>query len=360
MQLQCPNCQSFNIKSAGIHHRCQQCLHSWYVTTKMVVSQSGAFGQVYTPRENTRKFYCHDHQGKAAAYLKALQRAGYERAEKPEGALFMLTDADISGRGGQINRFYTASRGGRVFLYPHTAAPMWLWDGIYQPSPYITCVFGIAAGSAYVPASYGYGGPIHPVGWTYTRQRKFRKCKDPRRVLFAPIHANGNGYLSPRQQETNARTFSLLLPLAQNGQIELTVRHLHKLEWNGLEYAPGVQYVQGKPDQTIAEIDAADVVVSKSNMQYMSVSRGVPTVGMAEEYPPMTATSAKNTHTVQSWGRYMDYMQFPIDIFENDDTMQVLKDAAASDERVELWRERFIGSPFDAKKFVKILESYLW
>jgi hypothetical protein len=314
---------------------------------------------VYIPRRNTGVFYCQNHQGKANAYVKALEAAGYIATDKPEDALFMLTDSDISGRLGQIYRFHRHSKGGRVFLYPHTATPMWLWDGIYVPSPFVSAAFSIGEGGAKVPMLYGYDKPIHPVGWTYTRIRKFKAKKRPRKVLFAPIHANGNGYLSPEQLDTNARAFSRLLGLVRSDQIDLTVRYLHKLEWNGIERIQGVKYIQGKPDQSVAEINAADVVVSKQNMQYMSVARGVPTVGMDEDLPPMTATSLKNTYKVVSWERYRDYMKFPIDIFESDNTMEILCNASACDEQIATWRERFIGKPFDAKKFVEILEGYL-
>jgi hypothetical protein len=362
--MNCPNCNSFKVKHAENHFRCQQCGHSWYISREALrMPQIRNLAYSPPPRFNTRLFYCHNHQDKANAYVKALEKAGYHQVEAPDRrTAFMLTDSDVSGRARQIHNFYQVTHGGRVYMYPHTATPMWLWDGIYIPSPYITAVFGIGEGSAEVPKRYGFDKPIHPVGWTYTRLRKFKSCKHPRKVLFAPIHANGNGYLSPEQTLINGQTFDRLVPLAQTGQIELTVRYLHKLEWNGIERVQGVEYVKGEPDQSIAEIDRADIVVTKQNMQYMSVARGVPTVGMGEEATPVNATSAKNLMHVVSWQRYRDYMRFPIDLLDTsnpNDAMDMLRQAAACDVSIADWRTRMIGDAFDGKKFVEILEGYL-
>lgn len=290
---------------------------------------------------------------------KAFLSAGYQLTNLAEEAMFLLIDSDVVGRARQIHQFYEQSKGARIFVYPHTGRPPILWDGIYAPSPYVTAVLGIGEGYREVMRRIGYSKPVHSIGWTMTRMKKFRAVKNPKRILFAPIHPNGNGYLSNEQREINRLTFEKLIPLVRSGQIELTVRYLHRLEWNNISQVQGVKYVQGRPDQSIIEIDKSHAVVSKQNMQYMAVARGIPTIGMGEDYTPISGTSSSNTMHVISWEKYREYMRYPIDILSENDTMEIIKCATQSDEAIRDWRNRFIGTKFDRFRVVEIVEKYL-
>lgn len=299
------------------------------------------------------KFFCYDHQGKSRAYVKALEEAGHEQTEDRKEASFLLIDIDVLSRAREIDQFH--AMGKPSFLYPHTARPVLQWDGWYPPSPHVTAVFTIAEGGVEVPRTYGFTQtPIHPVGWTYCEIKSFSPTC-PNKILFAPIHVNGNGFMTHRERSLNSKVFHRLLKL----DVELTIRFLHELEWNGLWEEPGVTHVQGKPDQSTKEIDEAGVVVSHQNMGYLAVARGKPTLMMAEHLPPISGNSPSNVQMVKSWDKYRDLLMFPLDILESNDTMSMLELACRSDEPIREWKKKFIGNKFDPKKFVEILESYL-
>jgi hypothetical protein len=50
---------------------------------------------------------------------------------------------------------------------------------------------------------------------------------------------------------------------------------------------------------------------------------------------------------------------FPHDFLADGGAMEKLREAAKGQAKMRDWKRRFIGEPFDANKFVDILESYL-
>jgi len=251
-----------------------------------------------------------------------------------------------------------------VFVYPHTGRPVLQWDGMYDPHPYVKAIFTFAEGGKLIPEMYGFKKPIHPVGWTYCKILPFKPKKDLKKkpkVLFAPIHVNGNAYLSKRERATNAECYSRLLQLGD--QIDLTVRHLHKLEWNGLWKVRGVKIVKGKPDQSIKEILTSDVVITHQNMGYLAVASGIPTLFMSEYLVPMSASSDANLRYVKSWPVYKDKLMFPLDFMpegsKGKGSMDRIVEAMDSDEKIKAWRKMFIGEPFDKNLFVRTIKKYL-
>ena len=181
----------------------------------------------------------------------------------------------------------------------------------------------------------------------------------PKKILFAPIHPNGNGFLSMRERRTNRRTFQRLLTASRQHKLKLKVRYIHNLSWNGITKEQDVRYVKGQFDQSTKEIDKADIVVSHQTMAYLAIARGKPTLMMDESKPPMSGNTPGAIRTVKSWGKYKDLLQFPHDILAKEDTMNLLLDAAHSDEKIEKWRELFIGFPFRERLFISKIQSYL-
>src|SRR5690606_18540107 len=141
------------------------------------------------------------------------------------------------------------------FLYPHTTRPFLQYDGMYPPHPKVTAMFTIGVGQRKITQMFVGKRPVHAVGWALCKMGKFRRNKNPRKVLFAPIHVNGNGYLSPQQTDTNRRAFEKLL--SAKDELEIKVRFLHDLKQTGLWVEKGVEYIFGNADQTHAEIDWA-------------------------------------------------------------------------------------------------------
>jgi hypothetical protein len=308
-----------------------------------------------------KRYFLHDHQNKSIEYARALANAGYLRTQNHDDADFLFTDIDVLGRRRMIKIFNESGR--PAFMYPHTGRPVLQYDGWYPPHPGITAMFTPAIGGVEVLHKYGFHKmlqrprPIHPVGWSMCPIRKFKVNKNPKKVLFAPIHVNGNGYLSDREKRTNALVFNRLIAIKD--KIKLTVRFLYKLEWNGIWPEKGVTFVQGAPDQSIKEILEADCVISHQNMAYLAIASGVPTLMMAEHKEPISGSSLNNTMEVRSWPKYRDYLKFPWDILANKDTHGLIRAACQSEDRIWLWKQRMIGNPFDPKLFIKILEEYL-
>ena len=298
-------------------------------------------------------FYCHNHQNKAVEYINALRLAGHKEVEQDD-ADFLLIDIDVLSRGVLIKEFH--QQGKKVFLYPHTGRPVLQWDGWYPPSSMVTAVFTMAQGGVDVPTKYGYSeAPIHAVGWSFCEPKEFRPCQEPKKVLFAPIHVNGNGYMTARERAINSKVYHRLL----NTDVDLTVRFLHELEWNGLWDESGVEFVKGEANQSVEDIERADVVVSHQNMAYMAVARGKPTLMMAEHLTPISGNTNSSVREVKSWDLYKDELMFPLDILEHENTYALLQRACRDDSEIRDWREQYIGDPFDHAKFVSILESYL-
>lgn len=301
-------------------------------------------------------FYAVDHQRKSEQYVNALLRHGWKYTPTFNKAEFILSDSDVFGRRRLVDQAH--EHGKKVFLYPHAARAMIQWDGFVQPSPYITANFVIAECHAEVMRRYGYPHQTEVTGWTYCYQRPFQPTAGVK-VLFGPIHPNANGWLPEVDLSINRRVYQILLELARNTEIQLTVRHLDTLENNGLWREPGVRYVLGRPDLSIADVDAADVVVTTQTLLYLSVARGVPTIGMGEDVAPHYGNSNENFHYVASWEKYRDIMQFPLDLLTTDHPWQLIHNAARDDEMIRDWRHRCIGKVFDPAHFVEIIDRYM-
>jgi hypothetical protein len=137
------------------------------------------------------------------------------------------------------------------------------------------------------------------------------------------------------------------------------VRYLHAIEENGLQYQDGVTYYRGAPDQSTADIDAADLVIGHQTFAYLAVARGKPTLMMGENIPPRSGNSDSNYHYVKHWEAYKDLLMYPLDILKTRSVDKLIEKAVSSDAEIQRWREMFIGQPFDKKLFVEKLEAYL-
>lgn len=276
---------------------------------------------------------------------------------KEEDADFALADADIGPRRRQLERLH-GYRHAKIFLYPHQAPPN-IWHAIFPQWEHTRAQFVAAPGHVDVIRGIGFSKPVHVVGWHLCEIQPFQPRASCRRVLFAPIHPNANGYLSDLYKQVNQATFVRLNVLRARGDIELTIRHIHPLDSNGLKREPGVTYIEGQPNQSHAEIDAADVVVGHQTFAYIAVARGVPTVMMAEWEAPTYGNTPDTLIRARDWESYRHLMMYPLDILAEEDTPALLERAIRSDCEIADWRARMIGQPFDGDCFVQLLEKYL-
>ena len=155
-----------------------------------------------------------DHQNKSAAYKEALASAGYFFADRPnvQGLRFILSDADWR----RTLMDDARGRGVPVFLYPHAARPMVQYDGPVKPQP-VRAMFTHAEGGAELMRRINYPYPVEVTGWAFSEVRPFRPVKEIRRICFAPIHPNANGYLSHIDKNLNRRTLARLVGYAHAG-----------------------------------------------------------------------------------------------------------------------------------------------
>ena len=305
------------------------------------------------------KFYIFNHQNKSKRLTLALAAAGFIQVSAPLQADVIFTDRDIQQHCAEIDRL--RKRGKVIMMVPHAAMPNFFGDfENYKSYSHTTVQFVPAQGHVDVMRAWGYSLPLEVIGWYLCQIMPFTPRANITNVLFAPIHPNMDSTLSDSEKGINAAAYKKLLGLVDDSSICLTVRHLRGLEYNGLWRYPGVVYVAGKPDQTTSEIDAADVVVSKKTMQYLTVARGVPCIGMGEWLaPPMGSLTGNNYAVVKSWDKYKEIMAYPLDILSDVDTLTLLKSAAASDSLIADWRARMIGEQFDEKRFTELVLKYL-
>ena len=301
-----------------------------------------------------------DHQNKSAAYKQALADAGYIFTDRllVNGLRFVLTDADWR----EHMMLDAAELHTPVFLYPHAARPMVQYDGCVAPQ-LVRCMFTHAEGGREIMRKIGYPYPVEVVGWSYSDIRPFRPVADVKRVLFAPIHPNANGWLSEIDKQLNMETFSRLLKWCGEHGADLSVRYIMDPERCGLgeavqTHAPFVEWHAGKKNNSTADLQSADVVVSHQTFAYLAVALGVPTVMMGEDIPPRSGNSDESFRIVEHWDDYKADLMFPLDILAGDPD-ETIRKACAGCPDVEAWKTRFIGKPFNGPAFVERLESYL-
>lgn len=299
-----------------------------------------------------------DHQNKSAAFREALADAGYlfTDRELANGTRFILADADW--RPAIMDN--AAERTIPVFLYPHAARPMVQYDGPVKPNP-VRCMFTHAEGGLELMKRINYPYPVEVTGWAFSEVRPFRPVGRIRRVCFAPIHPNGNGYLHAVDKDLNRRTYEVLYDWCFENRAELSIRYIGTQEQCGLDgVAAGswVEWHKGKKNNSSLDMETADLVVAHQTFAYISVALGIPTVMMGEDVPPRTGNTDAGFRYVDHWDDYKDYLMYPLDIL-NGDPDEVINKAIAGCSAVEDWKYRFIGKPFDGPAFVKKLESYL-
>lgn len=305
-----------------------------------------------------KTYFAWNHQGKADMFVGALFDAGYRKTEM-RNAQVLLMDIDTPGRVGLVSDQIKNGHS-KLFCYPHAARPFIGWDGLFTSSQYTSASFVFAEGHIEVIRAYGYKKPLHAVGWAYSEIRPFQPAPEPRRVLFAPIHPNRNGWLSALDKDINARTYQVLLDMLNDKKIELTVRHIHSLEMNGMWNDKRVQLMPGETNTNQnAGIEEADVVVSHQTYAWKCAALGKPTVMMAECEAPRNGGDEATFKRVKSWESYKHLLMYPLDILNTPDPYGLLVQACTSDELVRDWKKRMIGTTmFCAEKFTNLVKLY--
>lgn len=305
-------------------------------------------------------FYCYNHQGKADLYIEALLRAGWQASKDPGKARFILTDVDIMPRARTLREY--RKRGIRIICYPHAARPNLFWD--FDGHGFTDCIDLVivpAIGHEEILRAIGTPYPIEVVGWHLSELKPFEPKEKIRKILFAPIHPNSNGFLSSIDKGINRATFERLLSIASE-EISISIRYLRDLKSNGLWKAGGFEYIQGEPDGSTQEIDRADLVVSHQTFAFLAVARGIPTLMMAEDRTPRWGGSEEKLRFARSWDKYRELLRYPLDLLDplsSEPLPCLIQRAGKGDPGAQEWRRRMIGDQLDPALFVQKVESYL-
>ena len=295
-----------------------------------------------------------DHQDKSQALKEALAHYGHEIVYTDPEVLLIDFDGPVAHYPKTIERAY--ERGAAVFLYSHGAMPLTCWDGIWTPSDKVSGFLAQTPGQKAVMEAYHYPHPVHVIGWHYTDQYPFEQTTG-KRVLFAPWHPQGTGWLIPEGRAANARMYKLL---TQIPGINLTIRHAGNLADNNLPFDPVVtKYERSNKslDTSVESILNYDIIIGYGTFAYLSVALGKPTVMYGQNCVPYDGYSAETCAYVKHWDWYSHLMHYPHDgDVDNVWQLMAVMDKACKEEATE-WRREFIGEQFKEREFCDLLEK---
>src|SRR3954447_19227630 len=172
-----------------------------------VTCSSSVFGSAiisaYVASSRRIKFAIKTHGRKSDAIAGAIIAAGHEFVREPP-AEALLIDFDPPYLPYKPIIEQCARDRAKIILYPHGGgSPDLSYDGLWEPDPRVTANLVMAPGHAEVLRRLGYPSPVRVVGWTYGDLKAFQPRQDVKRVLFAPIHPVGEGYMVPEYREQN-------------------------------------------------------------------------------------------------------------------------------------------------------------
>lgn len=311
------------------------------------------------------RFFLNDHQGKGRRYAEALVRNGWEQCElaSAPGLDLALYDHDFHPNGcGRPDFPHFDQNGTAIILYPHAARPHLWWDGMYPIYPRTRMAIVPADGHVEVMQTYGYPKPVEVCGWAMCEQQPFKPRNEVRgtiRVLFMPIHPNNNGWMHDALKGINAITLTRLL---ETPDIEITIRHIKRLDLSGIWIDPRARYILANPNGSTEEIDAADVVVAHQTAAYLAVARGKPLIMIGDDIRPHSGNRYDALRWARHWEQYRELMRYPLEIERAIFGRQVreLLERAVSEDAGAAWREKFIGQPLDDRGFSKTIERYVF
>lgn len=238
-------------------------------------------------------------------------------------------------------------QGATIMVYPHSALPPWWYDGILKVPDYLACLFVIGEGQKSVMNIIAPEVNVQATGWAWCKQKTFIQPQAVKHILFCPIHPAGG--LRPEALKANRAIFKELKRL----RVNVTIRYIGDMERQGLKPYGGFTFIEGRPDGSHNEIDAADVVIAEGTAMYMSIARGKPTVGI-NQHLPLRANKDCVRYTPHNWHKYGDLLAYPIN-YEEGKLAQKIQ-WAVKEEQTE-WRRLFIGDQLAPVDFGRKVES---
>lgn len=306
------------------------------------------------------RFCAKDHLGESIPFAKALIDAGHEFSPDGPSDLFLIDlDPDKWGYRDVID-FYRDC-GAVVLMYPHGAPASTLcYDNLYDPYEGVDGQLTNGTGEIDFFRSIGIERPARAVGWQLCAQFEFRRSEDPKRIVFAPTHVNGDGSLDDDRRAKNGEIFQKLLELPW--ETELVVRYIGELDRCGLWKDERVfRYVPGNYEITTVEIDASDCVVAGvGTYPCLAVARGVPTVMYGQFRAAMYGERGEEAIPLRNVEKYREIVRYPLDADDSDSLGALIRFACHDNEKtIGDWKRAWIGERFDGPAFAKMVEEWV-
>ena len=292
-----------------------------------------------------------DHQNKSAGLVKAIRERGkHQIVEVGHFADMLLIDHDVTlYYKNIIERYKTADA--KIVLYPHGATAHLAWDGVWPIDSRVDAYLAQSNGQAEVMQTYGYPNPIHVTGWHWCEQKRFKETEPERKtVLFAPIHPQNSGFIYSKVKDLTRKVLDQLYALED---FDITVRYVGDIEDNRLDDYSGINFVKGFKDNSIEDIDKADLVVSFGTFAYLAIARGTPTIMYRQGIPYFDGHSEDSVRYATHWNLYKDFMRYPYDIEDKPDIGKVMN----NEKSIKDWKSNFIGEQINPDVLDDILEG---
>lgn len=281
----------------------------------------------------------HGYDGKGDRIAAALEAAGHELlAADGDVALVDFDSRDL------------CHHHDRVVVYPHGGNPMLAWDGLFPVHPNVVLQLTHSKGHAAVLEAYGYPARCESVGWCYSDVAEPCYPDRPTRILFAPTHATGHGYIAPALHALNLRVLDWL------GGMDATVRVFGSLAAHGLPDADVKLSAGGSLAHD--DIDAADVVIADGTLAFLAAARGAPLIMFGSDIAEIVTFDQDGRERVDRpahWDDYQHLLRYPYD-FDDADLDELIAAVCSPNEAVTRWRDRFI-EPFDPARVVALIEE---
>lgn len=294
------------------------------------------------------RFAIRDHRGLAQPFALALLEAGHRPSTPEDPADVFLIDYDLPHPA--YKDWVEAAKGKTLIVYPHGASFVMGHDLAGDPIRADASLV-LGEGQKALLNAYDYPNPVHAIGWPWGRRGEEPKPRPLRRVLFAPIHPLGSGYMREDLKDFNREAFDTLL----GERVDLTVRHIGPLESSGLWYEPGVEYIEGQPNGSLGGIENADVVVASQTFAAYCLVAGWPVVMFAYEREwRLESEYGSECRWAVGWRDHAAANVYPYQLAPG-----VCQKAAEdpSPPKVKAWKDRFIGPDFDPTAFVNLVAS---
>ncbi len=290
------------------------------------------------------RFSVRDHRHQSKPFRDAMLAAGHEVALNPE-VVFIDYDLPHPAYEDWVDR----ARDKTLVIYPHGASFVMGHDLAGDPiKTDLTLVLG--EGQKALLKAYDYPNPVQAIGWPWGGRGHVRAPRRLRRVLFAPLHPLGSGYLREDLQQLNREAYEILL----GEGVDLIVRHLGPLYQSGLKHRPGVRYIEGQPG-SMDGIEDADVVVASQTFAAKSLVAGWPVVMFATEREwRLESEHDLDCTWAEDWRGHAFDNAYPYALVPG--TCR----AAAEDPyplAVQAWKDRFIGPDWDPEAFTRLIEE---